>query len=58
VNDLPAGGRRLDQGADGYVATFVAGKCISRNAQPTGTLPGKLVRGRQQAPAQSTAAIN
>jgi len=53
VNDLPAGGKRLDQGADGYVATFVSGKCIARNGTPTGSLPGRLVRGRQPAPAQA-----
>jgi N-acyl-D-aspartate/D-glutamate deacylase len=55
VNDLPAGGKRLDQGADGYVATFVSGKCIARNGTPTGNFPGRLVRGRQPAPAQSAA---
>jgi N-acyl-D-amino-acid deacylase len=57
VNDLPAGGKRLDQGADGYVATFVSGKCIARNGTPTGNFPGRLVRGRQPAPAQSAATI-
>jgi N-acyl-D-amino-acid deacylase len=55
THDLPAGGTRLDQGADGYVSTFVAGKCIARNGTPTGTFPGHLVRGRQPAPTQSAA---
>ncbi len=49
--DLPAGGRRLDQTADGYVATIVAGQVISENGSPTDARPGKLVRGRQPAPA-------
>jgi N-acyl-D-aspartate/D-glutamate deacylase len=49
--DLPAGGRRLDQTAEGYVATIVAGEVIAENGQPTDARPGKLVRGRQFAPA-------
>jgi N-acyl-D-aspartate/D-glutamate deacylase len=48
--DLPAGGRRLDQGATGYAATIVSGQVISRDDQPTGLLPGRLVRGSQAAP--------
>ncbi|WP_176590140.1 amidohydrolase family protein [Sphingobium sp. EM0848] len=50
TRDLPAGGRRLDQTADGYVATIVSGEVIARNGQPTGKLPGRLVRGEQPAP--------
>jgi N-acyl-D-aspartate/D-glutamate deacylase len=49
-HDLPGGGRRLDQGATGYVATICGGEVIRRNDQPTGTRPGKLVRGAQAAP--------
>ncbi|MEB3069748.1 N-acyl-D-amino-acid deacylase family protein [[Mycobacterium] vasticus] len=49
--DLPAGGRRLDQTADGYVATVVAGEIIAENGKPTAARPGRLVRGRQPAPA-------
>lgn len=49
--DLPAGGRRLDQLADGYVATIVSGQVIARHGEPTGNLPGRLVRGQQSAPA-------
>ena len=49
--DLPAGGRRLDQTADGYVATVVSGEVIVENGKPTAARPGKLVRGRQPAPA-------
>ncbi|AFC50963.1 N-acyl-D-amino-acid deacylase family protein [Mycobacterium intracellulare] len=49
--DLPAGGRRLDQTADGYVATIVSGEIIAEHGVPTAARPGKLVRGRQPAPA-------
>jgi N-acyl-D-amino-acid deacylase len=49
--DLPAGGRRLDQTADGYVATIVSGQVIAENGRPTAARPGRLVRGRQPAPA-------
>ncbi|MDP2259123.1 MAG: amidohydrolase family protein [Caulobacter sp.] len=48
--DLPAGGRRLVQRADGYVATVVAGQITYRDGEPTGALPGRLVRGAQAAP--------
>jgi N-acyl-D-aspartate/D-glutamate deacylase len=48
--DLPAGGRRLVQRADGYVATIVSGEVVYRDGAPTGALPGRLVRGPQQAP--------
>ena len=51
THDLPAGGRRLDQTADGYVATIVAGEVIAENGVPTAARPGKLIRGRQPAPA-------
>lgn len=50
VNDLPAGGRRLVQRADGYVATIVAGKVAFRDGEPTGELNGRLIRGAQPAP--------
>ncbi|CAM3068743.1 amidohydrolase [Mycobacterium intermedium] len=50
THDLPAGGRRLDQTADGYVATVVSGQVIAENGVPTTARPGKLVRGRQRAP--------
>ena len=49
--DLPAGGRRLDQTADGYVATIVSGEVIAENDVPTSARPGRLVRGRQGVPA-------
>jgi N-acyl-D-aspartate/D-glutamate deacylase len=49
--DLPAGGRRLDQTAEGYVATVVSGEIIAESGVPTDARPGKLIRGRQPAPA-------
>lgn len=45
--DLPAGGRRLTQASVGYLATFVAGQAIMENGEPTGALPGRLLRGPQ-----------
>ncbi len=48
--DLPAGGRRLTQKAHGYVATLVGGVVTYRDGEPTGALPGRLVRGSQAAP--------
>ena len=50
ANDLPSGGRRLDQTADGYVATVVSGEVIAENGVPTAARPGRLIRGRQPAP--------
>lgn len=44
VHDLPAGGRRLDQAATGYVATIVGGEIIAANDSPTAARPGRLVR--------------
>ncbi|MSQ60954.1 MAG: D-aminoacylase [Betaproteobacteria bacterium] len=44
VYDLPAGGRRLTQRAQGYKHTFVAGVEVLRNDEHTGELPGKLLR--------------
>ena len=47
TRDLPAGGRRLKQKADGYVATIVNGVVTYENGVATGALPGRLVRGAQ-----------
>lgn len=49
--DLPAGGRRIVQRADGYDATIVSGIVTYRDGEPTNELPGRLVRGAQPAPA-------
>jgi N-acyl-D-amino-acid deacylase len=53
VHDLPAGGRRLVQRVDGYVATVCAGEVTFVDGEPTGARPGRLVRGpaRQHRPA-------
>jgi N-acyl-D-aspartate/D-glutamate deacylase len=59
VHDLPGGGRRLHQSAEGYVATICNGAVIMENGEPTGELPGRLLRGPQQSlvgEAQSIAA--
>jgi N-acyl-D-aspartate/D-glutamate deacylase len=45
VRDLPAGGRRFVQRARGYAATIVGGVATMRGGEPTGALPGRLVRG-------------
>ncbi|WP_027284246.1 N-acyl-D-amino-acid deacylase family protein [Rubritepida flocculans] len=45
--DLPAGGKRLVQGAEGYVATLVSGEVVQMHGEATGALPGRLVRGAQ-----------
>lgn len=44
VHDLPGGGRRLHQRAEGYVATIVNGVVIAEHDQPTGATPGRLIR--------------
>ncbi|HYZ22074.1 MAG TPA: amidohydrolase family protein [Rhodopila sp.] len=49
VNDLPAGGKRLMQKVRGYDATIVDGRITWRDGQPTGDLPGKLVRNARHA---------
>lgn len=49
VQDLPAGGKRLRQLADGYDATIVSGVVTYRNGEHTGAVPGRLVRGTRQA---------
>ena len=44
VYDLPTGGRRLMQRADGYRHTFVAGVETLCNDEHTGAMPGRLLR--------------
>ncbi len=46
--DLPAGGKRLLQKADGYVATIKNGVVTFRGGAWTGATPGGLVRGPQR----------
>lgn len=50
VHDLPTGGRRLVQRADGYSATIVSGQITRRDGFATDCLPGRLVRGQQAGP--------
>lgn len=47
VHDLPAGGRRFLQNADGIDITIKAGEVIYENGEATGALPGRLVRSSQ-----------
>ncbi len=44
VNDLPAGGARLQQRADGYQMTLVKGEPTYIEGRATDALPGRLVR--------------
>jgi N-acyl-D-amino-acid deacylase len=45
--DLPAGGKRLLQKADGYVATIKSGEITFREGICQGAYPGGLIRGPQ-----------
>ena len=47
LHDLPAGGARLDQRADGYLATLVAGEMTYSEGEATDALPGRLIRATQ-----------
>jgi N-acyl-D-aspartate/D-glutamate deacylase len=44
VCDLPAGAKRLKQKCDGMKATVVNGQILLRDNEPTGALPGRLLR--------------
>jgi N-acyl-D-aspartate/D-glutamate deacylase len=44
VRDLPAGGKRFLQMAEGYVGTWVAGEAVQRGGVVTPSRPGRLVR--------------
>lgn len=50
IHDLPAGGRRLMQEAEGYRFAVVAGEVTYADGQATEALPGRLLRGAQAAP--------
>lgn len=54
--DLPAGGKRMHQAADGFVATIVSGEVTYERGEPTGALPGRLVRRGKAAAEQKLAA--
>jgi N-acyl-D-aspartate/D-glutamate deacylase len=51
LHDLPANGRRIVQRANGYLHTFVRGVETYCDGQPTGELPGEVVRGARPNPA-------
>ncbi|MCZ6619854.1 MAG: amidohydrolase family protein, partial [Gammaproteobacteria bacterium] len=51
VYDLPAGGKRLVQTAQGYRMTIKSGEVTYECGEHTGLMPGRLVRGCQSAPA-------
>jgi N-acyl-D-aspartate/D-glutamate deacylase len=53
--DLPAGGKRLLQKADGYVCTIKSGEVTFRDGAYLGVHPGRLIRGPQRAPAAMAA---
>lgn len=44
ARDLPAGGKRLVQRAQGYLATVKSGVVVRDHDEPTGDRPGRLVR--------------
>jgi N-acyl-D-aspartate/D-glutamate deacylase len=54
VFDLPAGGKRFLQPAFGYLHTFVSGVEVYEGGEPTGAMPGRLVRRAQLEPAHAT----
>ena len=45
VYDLPAGGKRLIQKAQGYVMTMCNGEITYEDGRHTGAYPGRLIRG-------------
>jgi N-acyl-D-aspartate/D-glutamate deacylase len=49
VTDLPAGAKRLKQKCDGMQATVVNGQVLLRDNEPTGNLPGRLLRRKRAA---------
>jgi N-acyl-D-aspartate/D-glutamate deacylase len=46
VDDLPAGGRRLEQRSTGFRATLVNGSVTLQDGEATGATPGRLLRRR------------
>jgi N-acyl-D-aspartate/D-glutamate deacylase len=53
VADLPAGGSRFLQGANGLEMTVKSGEVIFENGKLTDALPGELLRGQRQDPRAS-----
>jgi len=52
--DLPAGGKRLLQTAEGYRATIKSGVVTYRDGRFSGAVPGGLIRGPQASPASAS----
>ena len=48
--DLPAGGKRLVQKAQGYRMTINSGEVTFEDGEATGALPGRLIRGAKAGP--------
>ena len=48
VYDLPAGGKRLVQKAEGYRMTIQSGEVTYESGEHTGAMPGRLLRGSQR----------
>jgi N-acyl-D-amino-acid deacylase len=46
VNDLPGGGKRLEQRSHGFLATLVSGEVTVSDGVATGNTPGQLIRNR------------
>jgi N-acyl-D-aspartate/D-glutamate deacylase len=44
IHDLPAGGRRLVQDADGYLATVKAGEIVVEHDEVTDARPGRTLK--------------
>ena len=53
VRDLPAAGKRLIQKIDGYRYTIKSGAVTFEDGEPTGEMPGQLIRGPQRSPAEA-----
>ena len=52
--DLPAGGKRLVQKAQGYRMTINSGEVTFEGGEATGELPGRLIRGAKAGPNSSS----
>ena len=52
VFNLSPNGRKFIQRVDGYCYTVVSGRVSYENGEPTGAMPGKVIRGPQTASAR------
>ena len=51
VEDLPAGGKRIEQRATGILATVVRGEITIEKGEHTGRFPGRVLRRGEGLPA-------